>query len=259
VPLGVHDLGVVAEVHPVGPQRVHPADRLAPRRRIACLTRRQVTVIGFQIQPALVGGVADKHLRAIVGAPFSGARADGELAAENIDGERVVTLSVSGLPGRITLYLLRQSPAARVPSTRLPENCRLQPRAPPRQLRGRYPMGSGPTHCLPTRALPEMRMTFLRRPTGAVLVISPYVVLQRRDIESKDQFLAFNCIVLPAALRNVPLVTAVIAVRLTRCRTHIRHSVIVTRCWPSAWTNASACGAIHLALFGETATQSHDH
>jgi len=43
--LGVDDLGVVAEVHAVGPQRVHPAYRLAPRGRIACLTRRQVTVI----------------------------------------------------------------------------------------------------------------------------------------------------------------------------------------------------------------------
>jgi hypothetical protein len=61
-------------------------------------------------------------------------------------------------------------------------------------------MGSGPTHWLPTRALPEMRMTFLRRPTGAVLVIGPYVVLERRDIESKDQFLALSRIVLTAAL-----------------------------------------------------------
>jgi hypothetical protein len=95
-----------------------------------------------------------------------------------------------------------------------------------------------------------MRMTFLRWPTGALFVIGPYVVLQGRDIESKDQFLALNRIVLTAALRNVPLVTAVIAVRLTGCRTHIRHSVIVSRCWPSGWTNTHAWGVSRVDLQG---------
>jgi len=64
----VDDLSVVAEVHAVGAQRVHTAERLAPRSRIGCLARRQVTVVGFQIQLALIRGVADQHLGAVVGA-----------------------------------------------------------------------------------------------------------------------------------------------------------------------------------------------
>lgn len=74
-----------------------------------------------------------------------------------------------------------------------------------------------------------MRVTFLRRPAGVVQVTGPYVVLQRCGVEAKDQFLALNHIVLTAPFRNVPLVTAVVAVWLTRCRAHIRHGVIVYR------------------------------
>ena len=75
-------------------------------------------------------------------------------------------------------------------------------------------------------------MTFLRRPTRAVLVIGPYLVLQRCDVEAKDQFLALNLVMLAAPYRDVPLVTAVIAVWLTRRRAHIRHGVIVFRSGP---------------------------
>jgi hypothetical protein len=45
-----------------------------------------------------------------------------------------------------------------------------------------------------------------------VLVIGPYLVLQRCDVEAKDQFLALNHVVLTAPCRDVPLVTTVIAV-----------------------------------------------
>jgi hypothetical protein len=72
-----------------------------------------------------------------------------------------------------------------------------------------------------------MRVTFLRRPTRAVLVVGPHVVLQRRDVEAKDQFLALNRVVLAPPRRDVPLVTAVTAARLTGCRAHVRHGVIV--------------------------------
>jgi hypothetical protein len=82
-----------------------------------------------------------------------------------------------------------------------------------------------------------MRVTFLRRPTRAVLVVGPYPVLQRRDVEAKDQFLALNRVVLAPPRLDVPLVTAVAAARLTRCRAHVRHRVIVFMTdagWPDA-------------------------
>ena len=72
-----------------------------------------------------------------------------------------------------------------------------------------------------------MRVTFLRRPTRAVLVVGPYPVLQRRDVEAKDQFLALSRVVLAAPRRDVPLVTAVVAARLTHCRAYVRHGLIV--------------------------------
>jgi hypothetical protein len=72
-----------------------------------------------------------------------------------------------------------------------------------------------------------MRVTFLRRTTRAVLVIGPHVVLQRRDVEAKDQFFALNGVMLAAPCRHVPLVTAVGAARLKRRRAHVRHGVIV--------------------------------
>jgi hypothetical protein len=77
-------------------------------------------------------------------------------------------------------------------------------------------------------------VTFLRRSTGAVLVIGSYVVLQRRDVEAKDELLALNHVVLTAPYRDVPLMTAVVAVWLTRCWAHIRHGVIVYRSGPLA-------------------------
>ena len=73
-----------------------------------------------------------------------------------------------------------------------------------------------------------MRVTFSRRSTRAVLVTGSYVVLQRRDVKAKDQFLALHRVMPAPPYRNVPLVTAEIAVWLTRCRAHIRHGVIVS-------------------------------
>ena len=72
-----------------------------------------------------------------------------------------------------------------------------------------------------------MRVTFLRRTTRAVLVVGPQVVLQRPDVEAKDQFFALNGIVLAPPCGHVPLVTATAAARLTRRRAHVRHGVIV--------------------------------
>jgi hypothetical protein len=72
-----------------------------------------------------------------------------------------------------------------------------------------------------------MRVTFLRRTARAVLVVRPHVVLQGRDVEAKHQFFALNRVVLAAPSRNVALVTAVAAARLTRRRAHVGHGVIV--------------------------------
>jgi hypothetical protein len=72
-----------------------------------------------------------------------------------------------------------------------------------------------------------MRVTFLRRTSRAVLVVGPHVVLQRRDVEAKNEFFALNRVVLAPPRRYVPLVTAVVAARLTRRRAHVRHGVIV--------------------------------
>lgn len=91
-----------------------------------------------------------------------------------------------------------------------------------------------------------MRVTFLRRSTGAVLVIGSYVVLQRRDVEAKDEFLALNRVVLTAPFRHVPLVTAVVAVWLTRCWARIRHGVIVYRSGPLNPRHMRTYGRRHL-------------
>jgi hypothetical protein len=77
-----------------------------------------------------------------------------------------------------------------------------------------------------------MRVTFLRRATRAVLVIWPHLVLQRCNVEAKDQFLALNHVMLAAPYRDVPLVTAVVTVWLARRRAHVRHGVIVIRSGP---------------------------
>jgi hypothetical protein len=85
-----------------------------------------------------------------------------------------------------------------------------------------------------------MRVAFLRRPTRAVLVIWPYPVLQRCDVEAKDQFLALNHVVLAAPYRDVPLVTAVVTVWLARCRAHVRHGVIVFKSGPSDFARSAS-------------------
>jgi hypothetical protein len=72
-----------------------------------------------------------------------------------------------------------------------------------------------------------MRVAFLRRTARAVLVVGPHVVLQGRDVEAEHQFFALNRVVLAAPSRNVALVTAVAAARLTRRRAQVRHGVIV--------------------------------
>jgi hypothetical protein len=72
-----------------------------------------------------------------------------------------------------------------------------------------------------------MRVTLLRRAARTVLVVRPDVVLQRRDVEAHDHFLALGRVVLAPPVRDVPLVAAVRAARLTRRRARVGHGVIV--------------------------------
>ena len=69
----VHDLGVVAEMHPFGSQRMDPPYRLAPGRDVAGLTGGQLVAAGFGVLPRRVGGIADQQVERAVPAADHGA------------------------------------------------------------------------------------------------------------------------------------------------------------------------------------------